>query len=74
MQLGFVFVYLWDVYTNLYLIDLKTGENIKPVGIIDGKYVTKNTVWITKEYIVLVDSAVGDRRNVHIYHLLNSIL
>ncbi|PEP84926.1 DUF4652 domain-containing protein [Bacillus pseudomycoides] len=65
----------WETLTNLYIIDLKTGEYTKLVGVIDEKYAPKAAIWITDIHIALIIGyafgMVSDGGNIHIYNLLN---
>ncbi|WP_144466252.1 hypothetical protein [Bacillus nitratireducens] len=65
----------WEILTNLYIIDLKTGEYTKVVGAIDEKYAPKAAIWITDIHIALIIGyafgMVSDGENIHIYNLLN---
>ncbi|WP_257129068.1 hypothetical protein [Bacillus pseudomycoides] len=44
----------WETLTNLYVIDLNTGDSLKVVGAVDEKSVPKDAIWINDIHIALI--------------------
>ncbi|EEM07732.1 hypothetical protein [Bacillus pseudomycoides] len=65
----------WETLTNLYVIDLNTGDSLKVVGAVDEKSVPKDAIWINDIHIALIIGyafgVFSDGGNIYIYNLLD---